>query len=604
MKGPKFFVISFVMFLLIFVPPLQQSVSKPSNQQLVFLLYNSREIYSLAVYQNVFYTLSKCGIETISWDLSRKDYVPELNNYPIVGVVSENLSDLTIETATNLKEYVYQGGRLIQFIRGYSEYLAELFSIDQKYKPTQVILNSIRFASDFIPGATQINLDKTYFTDDSFTYSFLSTIKPIALTNNGIPILWESSFGSGKTLFWNSSVLSNKAFRGFISASVSHFLPVSVRKIIGRSILFVDDFPSSSWRAKLEPTFSELGVTDTGFYSQVLLKDLIALAKEFSIHYSTVVVFNYNNIIKQPFTFFDWDNCVVPENGEKINVPEKILNQILSMPQIFEVGLHGYNHLQLTTPLWLQESAMIQSLSETRKKWLSLVKNPPEFYVPPMNEIDRSGFSALKTIFPEINTICSVYDADPELGQNRDFGFDPWDSQVIDIPRCTSGFYLNPYDRMIAYSTMEAFGIWTHFIHPDDIFSNPTNYPNFPIEWIRNQNNLPWYGESTGKNGLYYRFREDLQSMNNNFPWLDFSTIRNTRESVSIFNSEDATPVVTTQKVIFNNSQPQRYLIDLPEYISLEPNENIHVLSTSNFVNKVRILVEVNEGCSVNFMSN
>lgn len=604
MKGLKKFIICFVVSQLAIFSPFRSITSKPSNQQLVFLLYNSREVYSSAVYQNVLYTLSKCGIETISWDLSRKDYVPELTNYPMVGVISENLSDLTIETATNIKEYVHQGGRLIQFIRGYSEFLAEIFSIDQKYQPSHVLLNSLRFASDFIPGAKQIHLDNSFFADDSFTYSFLAAIKPIALTDNGIPILWESSFGSGKTLFWNTSVLSNKAFRGFITASVSHFLPVTVRRIIGRSVMFVDDFPSSSWRAKLEPTYSELGVTDTGFYSQVLLKDLITLAKDFSIQYSSVVVFNYNNIVEQPFSFFDWDNCIVSEDGVKTNIPEKILKQLLSMPQIFDVGLHGYNHLQLTMPKWLKESNMIQSLTEARKKWLSLVKNPPEFYVPPMNEIDDSGFRSLRSVFPEIKTICSVYDAETELGQNRDFDQDPWDSQVIDIPRCTSGFYLNPYDRLIAYSTMEAFGIWTHFIHPDDIFSNPTNYPNFPMEWIRNQKNLPWYGESTGKNGLYYRFREDLQQMDTDFPWIDYSTVKNTRESISTFNSDPGVPVVTTQRIIFNNSQLQRYLIDLPNYLSLEPNENVTVLSSSSSENKLRILVEVKESCSVNFMSN
>jgi hypothetical protein len=247
---------------------------------------------------------------------------------------------------------------------------------------------------------------------------------------------------------------------------------------------------------------------------------------------------------------------------------------------------------------------MSQGLAEDRKKWMSLFPYPPKFYVPPMNEIDITGFSSLKTIFPEIQTVCSVYDAETDLGQNRDFGMDPWDNQVVDIPRCTSGFYFNPYDRMVAYSTMEAYGIWTHFIHPDDIFSNPTNYPNFPVEWIRNKENLPWYGELTGKNGLFYRFKNDLDSMRNNFPWIDYSTVSDTRQTIVNYVLDTEPPIITTQKIVFNNIYKQRYLVDLPNYLSLEPNPNIHVLTTCEFGKKQRMLVEVLEGCSVNFAPN
>jgi hypothetical protein len=604
MKRVKRLVIYLVVLFLVLSSPIKTSISRPANRQLVFLIYNSREVYGSTVFSNIVDTLSKSGIETISWDLSKQKYIPDLSYYPIVGMVTEDLTELDSETAKNIKEYIRKSGNYIQFIRGYSEYLAEVFSIDQKYTPTKAMLRGLRFSSEFIPGATEINLDDSYFTDDSFTYSFLGSIRPLAMSGNGIPILWETGFGSGKTLFWNTSVLANKAFRGFIVASVTRYLEVSARRVIGKSVMFVDDFPSSSWRAKLEPTYSELGVTDTGFYSQILLNDLVTLAKEYSLRYSTVAVFNYNNVIKPPFTFADWDNCNVLENGKTVNVPGKILNTLLSKPEIFDVGLHGYNHIQLTLPMWLQETYMSQGLAEARKKWMSLFPYPPKFYVPPMNEIDITGFSSLKTIFPEIQTVCSVYDAETDLGQNRDFGMDPWDNQVVDIPRCTSGFYFNPYDRMVAYSTMEAYGIWTHFIHPDDIFSNPTNYPNFPVEWIRNKENLPWYGELTGKNGLFYRFKNDLDSMRNNFPWIDYSTVSDTRQTIVNYVLDTEPPIITTQKIVFNNIYKQRYLVDLPNYLSLEPNPNIHVLTTCEFGKKQRMLVEVLEGCSVNFAPN
>jgi hypothetical protein len=596
----KKFMLILILFIYIFSNFSVQAILSTKNQQLVFLIYNSKEIYSMSVYKNIFYTLEKNGIEIITLDLAKQDHLPMLTGYPIIGMAVEDLSELNRETAKNLKEYVRQGGKLIQFMRGYSDTLAELFSIDSKYSPTLVYLRGLRFMTDFFPGAKEINIDESYFFDDTYCYSFLTSIHPFAVSNSGMPLLWETTFGAGKTLFWNTSVLGNKAFRGFITASITNFLPVSVRKVIGKSVLFVDDFPSTSWRANLEPTYSELGVTDTGFYSKILLNDLIALSKEYSLRYSTGVVFNYNNTKTGPYSFSDWDNCIETENnGTKINVPEKILKTLLSMPQTFDVGFHGYNHIQLTFPEWLNQAYMEASLIEARKKWLSLFTTLPSFYVPPMNEIDRNGLLALSTIFPEIKTLCSVYTADPELGQNREFDIEPWDSQIVDIPRTTSGYCFNSYDRVIAYSTMEAFGIWTHFLHPDDIFSNPTNYPTFPLEWVRNQQNLPWYGEKTGQNGLYYRLKKDLDSMKTNFPWIEYSTVSDTRENILTYANDSSVPIVTTQKIEFNNTQVQRYIITLPSSMTIEENDNIKVLSSSIWNEHTRLLVEVKEKCFV-----
>lgn len=580
--------------------PFHPVVSMSGNQQLVLLIHSSHEQYSSSVYANVLYTLQKNGFELISWDIGKYDYLPELTSFPIIGFVIEDLSELNMDTSTNLKEYVRHGGKLIQFTRGYSDSLAELFSIDRKYTPTPVKVNGLRFFEDFIPGATRINLKEEYFQDDSFVYSSLGNLQPIAVSYSGVPLLWETRYGQGITLFWNTSVLANKAFRGFIVASITRYLSVSVRKVIGKSVMFVDDFPSSSWRAKLEPTYSELGVTDTGFYSKVLLNDLVSFYNQYSLRYSTVVVFNYNNLIdKPPYTFFDWDNCNIVENGKTINVPSQILQTLKDNPEIFDVGFHGYNHIQLTLPSWYQDTFMKLSLGEARKKWLNLLAYPPTFYVPPMNEIDRVGFSSLLSIFPEIKTMCSVYDAETDLGQNREFGLDPWDSQILDIPRCTSGFYLNAYDKMIAYSTMEAFGIWTHFIHPDDIFSNPTNYPHFPIQWIRNQQNLPWYGESSGKNGLYYLFQQDLTEMNYFFPWIEYSTVTDSRQDILHFSQSTDIPILKSNRIEFTNHEVERYIIDLPEFLTLSPNDHFEVISSHTKDKKKRYLIEVKDACIV-----
>lgn len=573
---------------------LKIATSTTANNQVVFLIYNSRDIYGTNVYKNITYTLSQNGIEAISWDLEKNSYLPTLHQYPIVGIVTEQLYNFQKSTEFAIKEYVEHGGKLIQFMRGYSDNLSQLFSIDSQFSPIDITMNGIRFLEEFSPGCSELLIDEHDFMDDGLNFAYLKPIRPIAVTLDNIPLLWETYYGRGTTLYWNCTALNTKAFRGFIVKSVTRYLEISARKVIGKSVMFVDDMPSSSWRANLEPTYSELGETDTGFYSKVLLHDLFKFNDDYAVKFSTVVVFNYNNILTQPFAFTDWDSCIVMENGKEINVPEKVFRILLSEPTVFEVGLHGYNHVQLTKPYWTDILFMQQGLASARYKWFQYASQAPTFYVPPMNEIDETGFKALRTIFPEINTLCTLYESDYEMGCNREFGIEPWNDQLIDIPRCTSGYYLTNYDRLLAYSTLEAFGIFTHFIHPDDIYSNSTNYPTLPLEWIRNPHNLPWYGEATGKNGLYYRFKQELENIESAFPWIEYDFASIVKDNIRRYAQEQSTVIVTDNRIFFNNTMPQRYLVEIPFSYHLEKVEGLEIINESVTKNKKVLLVEAN----------
>lgn len=592
-------VICMLFVLNINVSPVKSLIN---NRQLILLVYNSRDIYGTSVYENVLFTLQKNGFEIVTWDLNRFENLPDLTNYQIVGMTTEQLYAMNRSTFPNLKEYVANGGNLIQFIRGYTDEMADLFGMDNEFMPTDIKIRGLQFLHAFIPGSLNIHLDKENLSDDGMNYAFHESIRPIATSEDNVPVLWENSYGAGRTLFWNCTALNTKVFRGFIVASITRFMEISVRKVIGKSVIFVDDFPSSSWNAKLEPTYSELGVTDTGFYSKILLKDLEKLAFDYYLRYSTVAVFSYNNQKIPPFGFNEWDLCNAEEEGKIVNIPSKMFYYLQEHPDIFEVGLHGYNHIQLTLDQWGNESMMQQSLVAARVKWFQYSKSAPTFYVPPMNEIDEEGFKSVNLVFPEINSFCSLYESDIKLGCSREFSNDPWNQTIIDIPRCTSGYYLNSYDQLLAYSTMEAFGIWTHFLHPDDIYSNPTNYPTLPIEWIRNPDNLSWYGESTGKNGLFYRLKDVFETMQTNYPWIDYDFVSNTRKYIKEYTEDTSNPIVTQNQILFQNTTTQRYLIELPLNYKLSANEKLQILSVNRIEKKLQLFVEALEPLTVDII--
>jgi len=574
------------------------------NLQSVLIVYSTEDPYCMEVLKNTEIVLEKNDIYFTKFNLSSNYTLPALDNFPIIAIATETIYYLPIGPQTDLKNYVKNGGRVVQLLRGYSQDVVEIYGITNTTTPEIIEqVGGIEFITDLIPGVKGLKIPPKDCENVSYEISLNQDARIIARAYNGLPLAWSYVYGNGETIFWNATLLSDKAYRGLIIGSITSLLPISARKIIGAGLVYIDDMPSPSWKTKLEPIKSEYDITDTEYYFKVMLPDLIDLGKRYNIKYTTATVFSYNNITKPPFSFFEWDNTtLLNEDGSKINVPEqtfKILNE-----EKAEVGFHGYNHIPFTLAEWHNQANMKKAVESAREKWFSLSSTAPRVYVPPMNVNDREGFDAVMDVFPEISIYASLYTGYFDEGCDREFGIEPWNERIVSIPRVTSGYNLSDYDKILALSAIESFGVWTHFLHPDDVFSTPINYPLAEPEWIRNPESLPWKGVNTGNNGLFYKFEKVVDKIESLYPWLSFKTALEAKDDILHYDDSGSSVDVYNDFINFNTFHEATYIVELPSILTLEKDENLTILSNEIFGNKRKMVIRVKNGCKVYFKAS
>jgi hypothetical protein len=93
----------------------------------------------------------------------------------------------------------------------------------------------------------------------------------------------------------------------------------------------------------------------------------------------------------------------------------------------------------------------------------------PRVYAAPNNLVQKVGKEAVRATFPEITAIATQYlDEDVILGQ--EFGPDPDVKGVTDIPRISSEHFVGPDAAREMLDALVSPGVFSHFVHPDDIF--------------------------------------------------------------------------------------------------------------------------------------
>lgn len=191
-------------------------------------------------------------------------------------------------------------------------------------------------------------------------------------------------------------------------------------------------------------------------------------ANKYGYSYTGLFVATYNNIVE-------------PEKFEfnETSMEQYYGNSLLRAGH--EMGAHGYNHQSLAgegeTPkemgyrAWASVSDMEASLKELLSitgKLFPGVKLTT--YVPPSNYLSSEGREAVISALPDLKVISGVYTNEGEEGVVYRQKFEIAEDGIAEFPRITSGMMPSEYDRLEWMSAMGLHGVFSHFIHPDDIF--------------------------------------------------------------------------------------------------------------------------------------
>ncbi|MBA2745576.1 MAG: DUF2194 domain-containing protein, partial [Flavisolibacter sp.] len=144
-------------------------------------------------------------------------------------------------------------------------------------------------------------------------------------------------------------------------------------------------------------------------------------------------------------------------------------------------------------------------------------------YVPPSNIIDKRGLDQLHKGMPSIKYICSLYLGETIEGGNREFDFDPYNPEFFDYPRISDGFYLSN-DKTFSHESLYIYtGIWTHFVHPDDVYQIENPYSKSAGDFdLRNMKGLGWRKTKGKDYGMFSNWNDYLDQMARTYPQMRY----------------------------------------------------------------------------------
>lgn len=515
------------------VPPTYASV--PS--QVVLIIHDSSDEGGRKVHSQIVAALGYAKVTFESLDLSETTVLPALKRYSSLATATEFINKLDETESRKIEEFVYDGGGLAVLYRTWNPHLRELFGISNLAAPEFIETRGIEFRRDYQPGIRDQELgDQEYLTLSSEDAPLIVSldlvpargVQLVAVSGSGRPLIWENRYGNGRVLYYNVDWLAFKMTRGLIVQSILSTQQVGAMAIANIGVFQVDDFPSPPSTARLEPINTEYGLSVSDFYQQVWYPDIVSLGRKFDIEYTFFTIFNYNGLVEPPFGFEEWEHARVRLNDQDMPFTIYAAHQIA---QQYELGLHGYNHDSLTLEGWLKSENILEALLVAGERWAEDgLGESPFSYVPPHNIYDEAGIKALTEAFPSIKVVSGQYLEVFEEGGFREFGPDPWAEQIFDMPRMTYGYFLTAENRLMMLGGLNMFGVFTHFIHPDDVLHNPENYPpgELPpgtedLGGYRNLDSLPWRGDyDGGQDGFYYQLESILDFNQRNFPWLRY----------------------------------------------------------------------------------
>lgn len=529
----------------------------------ILFVYDSDDVYSSACVENAKWAFKYAKINYDEIDLA--DY-PEvkfenLRDYYAIVFATEFVKKLSKDDCERIKNFVFSGGGLAVIYRGYNENLSDLFGVRLRDKENLFLSSGnsgLNFKVDFLPMLGNTTVPDSIFSELSlFNFVHFGSKNIIATTSANVPVVWGLRYGAGKVIYWNTTLLSNKLFRGFITQSIASISDKFVKPFPNFAVIFIDDFPTPVFNVKKGVVWKEFNITMAEFHFFVFYPDMVRLANEFGLKYTAGLVFNYGADIKPPFNLDEWCEGKVRVLGKEIEVSKLIAKQFALKN---ELAFHGYNRYSLLIDKWKGIENMKKALKFAQKKWIEEgLGDLPVTYIPPFNLIDSAGVQAIVQSFPSIKVIAGLYSGFFDVGQYREFGPEPWNEKLYCIPRVSAGFLIDDYTKMMILSEMAMLGVWTHFVHPDDIIYTPDEVEN--PELVRNWFYLPWRGKNN--EGLYFKFKNWLKNFVESYPFIRFMTCQEAYEQMKKFDAleikyefgDSEIRIKANQKNVFLNVQ-------------------------------------------------
>lgn len=355
----------------------------------------------------------------------------------------------------------------------------------------------VELVGNVLIGETGLRIEGETFTNWSLEVELDPESRLLVRSADGNPLLWDRAYGRGKVMVFNGTMLESKASRGLLAGAVSMLVPDFLYPVFGSKVVFLDDFPAPLRPGTTEDIYSLYKRDIPAFIREIWWPDMLRMAQQHDLVYTAVLIQTYNNRVEPPFEEpVDEDLRGLSTFGREV------------LRGGGEIGLHGYNHQSLENRrsvydynVWPGIEPMRESIVEAlRHLQRAFPDYRPLTYVPPSNVLSPVGREALKQAWPELAVIASLYAEDSQgIAYVQEFEVAP--DGIAEMPRVTTGYGENAYFRWVEANVITLHGLYSHFIHPDDVLDPERNH-----------------GESWDR--LRERFAEDMARVRRTHPWL------------------------------------------------------------------------------------
>jgi len=413
----------------------------------------------------------------------KKDYfivnvdedVPDISNYDCIFFTFERLDFL--KNIERYMDYVYSGGSIVLLTRPIAdktfENISDLLGI-KKYQPRVYDTDGIEVLSDIMIGTKNFKTCSEIIRNSSLKVEVDDGSIIHLKSYDGNPMLWTRDYGRGRFIVFNGTILNVKLKRGIIVGILTLGKENLLYPIMNIKMVHIDDFPAPIPEGKDEKIFEEFSRDIPAFYREVWWSDMIKLATKYNLKYTGFVIETYNSITEPPF-----------KKGDSKNLRNLLLygREILGLGG--ELGLHGYNHQSLAPEgfikqdlgyqPWSRQDNMILSIQELIKFIHSIFGHYElRAYVPPSNILSPEGREAVVKANPDLKVIASVYLSNTE-GDEYSQEFEVAEDGVVEFPRLSAGYEKDAIKMWQIYNGVNLYGLFAHFIHPDDVIDYKRN---------------------------------------------------------------------------------------------------------------------------------
>ena len=478
---------------------LQAVGSQQQNRENYLLIYDPADVQSVLtrhIVEKIIHEQKK-SIQSVPF------YQPVVIDSKCQGVVIATNKLKNLAAMTSIEQYVEQGGRAAILRNLQSELLPEemvaqlgIASLGQ-----EISVPGIQVTGDMFLGLQGFGFDSDIYTTAVTDVMLTSDAVPQVTSQEGHPIIWSHNSGQGKYIVCNSRERDDKNNYGIYTAILSQLEEDYIYPVMNMKLFFIDDFPSPVPEGNFERIYQETGLSTADFYRRLWWPEMLNNGEKYNVKYTGLIIENYGDQVKGPFvplTNVNARNSLIVYGRELLKAGG-------------ELGIHGYNHQSLAPAgygqdslgyaTWESQADMEESLREL-KRYISDAYPGYEIhaYVPPSNILSPEGKAAVKNVFTDIKVYSSLWNGlatAKQYFQNFQLNADG----TCELPRVTSGHVSTSEKIWETYIVVNYNGVFSHFVHPDEIFYEESE-------------NLTWTMMKQGLTNL-------LSELQNRFGWLE-----------------------------------------------------------------------------------